>query len=194
MISWKEETHGQTASDYVRLQLIWWQVIKDFRPYLNSTRSCVDTSYSLAMEELYPELSELIDAELWTTWRLVHWKADLYIVAEQICAQYQSLVFHCRKSSGSGTGSTQPREYNWGAIWKKRSGSGLENREYGRRDPSRWPSGTLYPQKLAITSPTSGGRSVRSRTQTMELFFFLVACKEETWLVFQTFQREWYCV
>jgi hypothetical protein len=31
---------------------------------------------------------------------------------------------------------------------------------------------TLYPQKLAITSPTSGGRSVgivRSRTQTTEL-------------------------
>jgi hypothetical protein len=36
---------------------------------------------------------------------------------------------------------------------------------------SRWPRGTLHPQKLAITSPTSGGRSVgivRSRTQTME--------------------------
>jgi hypothetical protein len=32
----------------------------------------------------------------------------------------------------------------------------------------------LDPQKLAITSPTSGGRSVgivRSRTQTMEFFF-----------------------
>jgi hypothetical protein len=26
--------------------------------------------------------------------------------------------------------------------------------------PSRWPRDTLYPQKLAITSPTSGGRSV----------------------------------
>jgi hypothetical protein len=54
---------------------------------------------------------------------------------------------------------------------KKSSGSCLENREYGRRDPSRWPRVTLYPQKLAITSPTSGGRSVdivRSRTQTME--------------------------
>jgi hypothetical protein len=53
------------------------------------------------------------------------------------------------------------------------SGSYLENREYGRRDPSRWPRGTLYPQKLAITSPTSGGRSVsivHSRTQTMELY------------------------
>jgi hypothetical protein len=48
----------------------------------------------------------------------------------------------------------------------------IENREYGRRDPSRWPRGTLYPQKLAITSPISGGRSVgivSSRTQTMEL-------------------------
>jgi hypothetical protein len=44
--------------------------------------------------------------------------------------------------------------------------SGLEIQEYGRRDPSHWPCGTLYPQNLAITSPTSG-RSVgivRSRT------------------------------
>jgi hypothetical protein len=32
-------------------------------------------------------------------------------------------------SSGSGTGFTQPREDNWGATWKKSSGSGLENRE-----------------------------------------------------------------
>jgi hypothetical protein len=50
----------------------------------------------------------------------------------------------------------------------------LVNREYGRRDPSRWPRGTLYLQTLAITSPTSGGRSVgivRSRTQTMEFSF-----------------------
>jgi hypothetical protein len=72
------------------------------------------------------------------------------------------------RSIGTGTGSTQPLEYNWGATWKKSSGPGLENREYGRRYPSRWPRGTLYPQKLAINSPTSGGRSVgivRSRTQ-----------------------------
>jgi hypothetical protein len=34
----------------------------------------------------------------------------------------------------------------------------------------------FYPHKLAITSPTSGGRSVgvvRSRTQTMEFFLWL---------------------
>jgi hypothetical protein len=53
----------------------------------------------------------------------------------------------------------------------KSSGSGLESRENGHRDPSRWPRGTLYPQNLALTSPTSGGRSVgivRSRTQATE--------------------------
>jgi hypothetical protein len=56
-------------------------------------------------------------------------------------------------------------------LGRKSSGSCLENREYGSRDPSRWPRGTLYPQKLATTSPTSGGPSVGivpSRTQTME--------------------------
>jgi hypothetical protein len=51
------------------------------------------------------------------------------------------------------------------------SGSGLENRDYGRRYlPSR-PRGTLYLQKLALTSATNGGRSVtivRSRTQATE--------------------------
>jgi hypothetical protein len=61
---------------------------------------------------------------------------------------------------------------------RKVAAPGLENREYGRRDPSCWPRDTLYPQKLALPSPTSGGRSVgivRSRTQTTEfvcLFLF----------------------
>jgi hypothetical protein len=60
---------------------------------------------------------------------------------------------------------------------------GLEIREYGRRDPSRWPRGILYPQKLARTSTTSGGRwvgIVRSRTQATEFvlfcFFFFNIC------------------
>jgi hypothetical protein len=43
-------------------------------------------------------------------------------------------------------------------LGRKSSGSGLEIREYGRRDPSRWPRGTLYPQTLALTSPTIKGR------------------------------------
>jgi hypothetical protein len=86
-----------------------------------------------------------------------------------------------KKSSGSVTGSAQPREYNWGAAWKKSSGSCLENREYGRRNPSRWPRGTLYPQKLAITSPTRGDRSVDvvcSRMKTTEFSLVLWLAEE----------------
>jgi hypothetical protein len=40
-------------------------------------------------------------------------------------------------------------------LERKSSGFGLES-----RDPSRWPRGTLYPQKLALTLSTSGGRSL----------------------------------
>jgi hypothetical protein len=45
-------------------------------------------------------------------------------------------------------------------LARKSSGSGLENREYGREDPLCWPRNTIYPQKLALTSLTNGGRSV----------------------------------
>jgi hypothetical protein len=44
----------------------------------------------------------------------------------------------------------------------------LESREYDHSHPFRRPHGAFYPQKLALTSPTSVGRSVgvvRSRTQ-----------------------------
>jgi hypothetical protein len=49
--------------------------------------------------------------------------------------------------------------------------SGTENREYGRGDPLRWPRDNFTPQKLALTSPTSSGRSVgivRSRNKATE--------------------------
>jgi hypothetical protein len=42
----------------------------------------------------------------------------------------------------------------------------------GNGDSLRWPRDTLYPLKLALTSPTSGGRSVdivRLRTKAPEL-------------------------
>jgi hypothetical protein len=59
-------------------------------------------------------------------------------------------------------------------LGRNSSGFGLEIWEYGCRDPSRWPHGTLYLQNLAPISPTSGGQSVgivHSRTQTTEFFF-----------------------
>jgi hypothetical protein len=45
-------------------------------------------------------------------------------------------------------------------LGKISSGSGLENRNYGRRDLSRCPRGTRYRQKLAPISPTAVSRSV----------------------------------
>jgi hypothetical protein len=62
-------------------------------------------------------------------------------------------------------------------LKKKSSGSGLENREYGRKDRSRWPRGTIYLQKLALVLQTSGCRSVdivRLRTQATEFVLFLL--------------------
>jgi hypothetical protein len=45
-------------------------------------------------------------------------------------------------------------------LERNMSGSGLEIRGYGRKGSSLWPRDTLYPQKLVLTSLTSGGRSV----------------------------------
>jgi hypothetical protein len=56
---------------------------------------------------------------------------------------------------------------------RKISGSGLESREYVRRNLSSWPR-TLQQQTLALTSPASCGRSVgivRARTQATEFRF-----------------------
>jgi hypothetical protein len=61
-------------------------------------------------------------------------------------------------------------------LGRNNSGSGLEDREYSCRDPSRWPRGTLYPQKLVLISPTCVCLSVgiiRSRTQTTGFFSFI---------------------
>jgi hypothetical protein len=77
------------------------------------------------------------------------------------------------RSSGSGTGSTQLREDNWGATWKENSDSGLENRNSGPWGFVALTTHTLCPLNLALTSPTSGGRSVgivRFRTKATEIF------------------------
>jgi hypothetical protein len=75
-------------------------------------------------------------------------------------------------------------------LGRNSSGSGLENREYGRRDPLRWPRDTLYPQKLALTSPASGGRSVgivRLRTKAPECF---LSCFVESREIRKNIHRE----
>jgi hypothetical protein len=59
---------------------------------------------------------------------------------------------------------------------RKSSGSDHENQDYGHRDSPHWPRDILYPQKLLLTSPTSGGCSVsivRSRTKVTKLLLSL---------------------
>jgi hypothetical protein len=46
-------------------------------------------------------------------------------------------------------------------LFQGNSGTGIENWKLTTVGESlRWPRDTLYPLKLALTSPTSGGRSV----------------------------------
>jgi hypothetical protein len=69
---------------------------------------------------------------------------------------------------------------------RKRSGSGLDIRDYGRRDTLRWPRDTLYLQKLTLISPTSGGRSagiVRSWTKATELLYPLHIVRQKMKLI-----------
>jgi hypothetical protein len=59
---------------------------------------------------------------------------------------------------------------------RNNKGYGLESREYGSGCPLRWLRDTLYPQKLALTSPTIVGRSVgivSLRTKATEFLFLL---------------------
>jgi hypothetical protein len=64
-------------------------------------------------------------------------------------------------SSGSGTWSTQPREDNWGATWTKKVAAPVKRAELTARG-IRCADHATPPirKKLALTSPTSGGRSV----------------------------------
>jgi hypothetical protein len=67
-------------------------------------------------------------------------------------------------------------------LGRNSNGSDLGNWEYCRGDPLRWPRDTLYPQKLALTSPTSGDGSVgivSLRTKATEFVcFFLCFCTD----------------
>jgi hypothetical protein len=104
---------------------------------------------------------------------VVQWREFLATDSE-VRVRFSALPDFLR-SSGSGTGPLNLVSTTEELLGRKSSDSGLENRNYGRRDPS-WPRGTLCPQKMALNSPTSGGRSVgiiRSRTQDTEFSLVL---------------------
>jgi hypothetical protein len=65
-------------------------------------------------------------------------------------------------------------------LGRNSCGFSLESQDYGRGDLLRWLRDTLYLQKLAPTSPTSGSLSfgiVRSQTQATQSFWVLSVSK-----------------
>jgi hypothetical protein len=75
------------------------------------------------------------------------------------------------RSGRSGTGCTHSVSTIEELLERKSSGSGLETENTSVGDLSRWPRDTLYPQKLVLSSPASGGHSigtVRSQTKATE--------------------------
>ena len=87
-------------------------------------------------------------------------------------------------SSGSGMGSTQPREVNWGSYLNEKSGGSRSRKQRLTAVGTRCADHVtpLYPQKLALNSPTGCGCSVgivRVRTKATEfvcLFVILLIC------------------
>jgi hypothetical protein len=71
-------------------------------------------------------------------------------------------------------------------LGRKSSSSCLEKWDYGRRDSSHWQHGILYPQKLALSLSTIGGRSVGIvclQTQAMEFSFFRYMCSASSFAI-----------
>jgi hypothetical protein len=62
-------------------------------------------------------------------------------------------------------------------LGRTSSGFGLENREYGRRDPLHWPCFTLYPQIIGTDFANKWqllGRIARSQTEDTEFSFYFI--------------------
>jgi hypothetical protein len=100
-------------------------------------------------------------------WNVMPWSlVEVYWRSSVTPLSFYQTTWHCVLGE---------REISWGVVglkWRSLNlmstieellgrnskGSSLENIEYGRVDPLRWPRDTLYPQKLTLTLPTSSGQ------------------------------------
>ena len=81
---------------------------------------CVENSVNLFLN--YLQWYKVLWPPLWSSGQ------SFWLQIQRSRVRFQALPDFL-SSSASGTGSTQPREVNWGATWTKSSGSGPENRD-----------------------------------------------------------------
>jgi hypothetical protein len=116
-----------------------------------------------------------------------------YVECDPLCGLVQSSWLQIQKSwdSFSLVSATEK------LLGRNISGFGLESWEYGHGNPLRWPRNTLYPRKLALSSPTGGGRSVgivHSRTKAMESICFMQSdSRNNHQTVLETFLCKFQC-
>jgi hypothetical protein len=123
-------------------------------------------------------------------------KSDMYIInfytntgSDRLCGLVVRVAGY--RSRGPGFDSQHYQIFwevvglEWGRLslvriteelleWKSSSSRSRKTEFNGHGDPLRWLRDTLYPQKLTLTSQTSGGRLVcivRSWTKATEFFF-----------------------
>jgi hypothetical protein len=108
-------------------------------------------------------------------------RPPLWSSRQSSCLQIQRSGFDSRryqiswKVEGLERGPLSLVSTTEGILERKSSGSSLENQDYDRGDPPRWTRDT-YQKKLALTSPTSGGRSIRiDRSQTSATEWLLLS-------------------
>jgi hypothetical protein len=136
----------------------------------------------ISAEPCSGRICEKFKASIWIVKTLLHVRPPLWSSGQSSRLQIQRSGFGSRRYQifwevvGLEQGPLSLVSTIEELLERKNSVSGLESLDYGRRDPSRWPRGLLHPQKLELTLPTSGGRSVGivcSRTEATEF----VACK-----------------
>jgi hypothetical protein len=171
---------------------MWWlQNIYRYRIFLHVIDLCMN-SYPIERILLHCVPNFLVSSTLIPEYNvsLLKWISYLYVI-DRLCGLVVRVPGY--KSNGLGFDSRHYQIF-WVVVGlerdplsllstieelleRKSSDSGLEIREYDRREPLCWPYNTLYPQNLTLTLSTSGCCSVgivRPLTKTTEfvVFFF----------------------
>jgi hypothetical protein len=87
------------------------------------TEICV--SYQVRTEFIYICYGEESRPHLWSSGQSFWLQSEFLVTDREVQIRFSALPDFLR-SNGSGTGSTQPHDYNRRGTWEKNSGSGLE--------------------------------------------------------------------